>query len=151
MTEAVERSREGRPRPSWLVAPALLVAVALHQLWLVQTRDLSPWLGGGFGMFSTIDSRSERHLSALADSPGLVRELDLPDRLRGRSERVRALPTAARLRELAAAIAETERARIPGLERVRLQLWRRSFAAGTLAPVERLHREVEVRIERDGD
>jgi hypothetical protein len=149
--EAEERSREGRPRPSWLVAPALLVAVALLQLWLVQTRELSPWLGGGFGMFATVDSRSERHLVLLADSPGLVREVALPDRLRPAAERARALPTAARLRELAAGVAEAERARIPGLESVRLQLWRRSFAAGTLAPTERLHREVEVRIEQDGD
>ena len=38
-------------------APALLVVVALVQVVLVETRGLSPWKGGGFGMFAVSTNR----------------------------------------------------------------------------------------------
>jgi hypothetical protein len=47
-----------------LAAPSLLVAVALGQFWLAWTVGLSPWKGGGFGMFSTVDAPSARFLRA---------------------------------------------------------------------------------------
>jgi len=40
----------------------LLIAVALHQIFLARSAALSPWSGGGFGMFSTLDHGSRRHL-----------------------------------------------------------------------------------------
>jgi len=40
---------------NWL--PSLLcIGIALTQRVLASTENLSPWLGGGFGMFSGIDS-----------------------------------------------------------------------------------------------
>src|SRR5690554_3498707 len=51
--------------PRWLLtwlAPGLLVVVACIQLALVRTQDLTAWKGGGFGMFSTLDSPSARAL-----------------------------------------------------------------------------------------
>ena len=48
----------------WLPS-LLLVSVALHQVFLVHHTQLSPWLGGGFGMFSTTDVGTARHLHAL--------------------------------------------------------------------------------------
>jgi len=47
----------------WLV-PGLAVAIAAVQLYLTQTADLSPWKGGGFGMFAAIDAPSLRFVSA---------------------------------------------------------------------------------------
>lgn len=44
------------------LAPGLLVLVACVQLALVRTHDLTAWKGGGFGMFSTLDSPSARTL-----------------------------------------------------------------------------------------
>ncbi|NEP16859.1 MAG: hypothetical protein F6J97_08125 [Leptolyngbya sp. SIO4C1] len=41
--------------------PLLLSAVALRQILLTQTAGLSPWHGGGFGMFASAD-RDERRL-----------------------------------------------------------------------------------------
>ncbi|EKV03647.1 hypothetical protein Lepto7375DRAFT_5956 [Leptolyngbya sp. PCC 7375] len=41
--------------------PLLLTGVALRQIILVQTIGLSPWHGGGFGMFASID-RDERRV-----------------------------------------------------------------------------------------
>ena len=43
----------------WFV-PILLMVVALRQITLVFTIDLTPWKGGGFGMFSSIDRPSNR-------------------------------------------------------------------------------------------
>jgi hypothetical protein len=37
-------------------APVLLIVVALTQLVLTRTTDLTPWKGGGFGMFTVVDS-----------------------------------------------------------------------------------------------
>jgi hypothetical protein len=139
-----------RVRAAWLLAPALLVLVALAQITLAFALDLSPWLGGGFGMFATIESRSERHLVAFADSPGLMRELAIPERLEDAAARVRALPTRDRLRELAARIAAAERERVPGIQGVRLQLWRTRYAPGTLAPDDRLAGEVTAGLDEDG-
>lgn len=124
------------------IAPGLLVAVACSQIVLTRTADLSPWLGGGFGMFATIDSRGDRHLAVLAESPGLIHELEIPATLRDQAERVRALPTEARLQALARAIAVLEADRVPGLTSVRLQLWRTQRDPGTLAYDEELATEV---------
>jgi hypothetical protein len=125
-------------------APALLVLVALTQLTLVHTTDLSPWLGGGFGMFATIESRSERHFVAYAETPGLLRELTIPPALEDEAERVRAWPTEARLRGLARKLlAFEERAGVPPT-RLRLQLWRTRYATGSLSPETNLTREVRV-------
>lgn len=40
-----------------LVAPLLLVLVGMGQMGLVRHADLTPWKGGGFGMFAAIDER----------------------------------------------------------------------------------------------
>lgn len=54
--------RQGRRTAQWLGVPpvALLVVVALLQMTLAHTVGLSPWKGGGFGMFSTVDSPDYR-------------------------------------------------------------------------------------------
>ena len=46
----------------WL-APSLLLAVALQHLYLVYFRDLTPWIGGGFGMYAVIDTHRMRTAS----------------------------------------------------------------------------------------
>lgn len=66
------------PLERWLV-PGLLVAVAVAQCVLVLTRDLSPWKGGGFGMFASTDAPSMRVVSGEAVT------------IRGETIRVRAL------------------------------------------------------------
>lgn len=61
----------------WLV-PALLIVVALRQIFLVSTVKLSPWKGGGFGMFSSIDRPSNRVIEVLGlTTTGESIEIDL--------------------------------------------------------------------------
>jgi hypothetical protein len=64
--ETVARDDES-PRRRFLLAmgaPAVLVLVALLQLYLAHTQDLSPWKGGGFGMFASVDGTSHRVVRA---------------------------------------------------------------------------------------
>ena len=59
----------GEPGHSWrsAVPAALLVTVALGQIVLARTVDLSPWKGGGFGMFATLDGTASRYVPPLRD------------------------------------------------------------------------------------
>ncbi|MEM1296327.1 MAG: hypothetical protein AAGH89_13245 [Verrucomicrobiota bacterium] len=49
----------------WL-APGLLVGVAVVQIIISLTQNLTPWKGGGFGMFASTDSLSMRVVSCEA-------------------------------------------------------------------------------------
>lgn len=95
---------------SWLarLPAALLVVVALHQIWLARTAQLNAWSGGGFGMFSTTDAWGRRHLHAWALWEGARRELEVPEALREAERHALALPDERRLRALALALAEIE-------------------------------------------
>lgn len=53
---------------AWL-APALLCAVALTQLFAVSQSPLSRWKGGGFGMYSGVDSVRSRWIRAVLVTP----------------------------------------------------------------------------------
>lgn len=54
----------------WLVA-CILIIVATIQITLAYSAGLSPWKGGGFGMFGAVDSPSMRAISAVGiDSSG---------------------------------------------------------------------------------
>ena len=46
----------------WLPA-ALCLGIAVTQIALTQLAGLSPWLGGGFGMFASLDSPMNRGLT----------------------------------------------------------------------------------------
>ena len=85
------------------MVPGLLVVVGLVQFSLSHTVDLSPWKGGGFGMFAAIDSPSMRVLAAEGLSTegellyvDVLRSLDPSTR-----QRIRSLPRESDLPRLA--------------------------------------------------
>ncbi|MEZ5943252.1 MAG: hypothetical protein R3C18_17805 [Planctomycetaceae bacterium] len=88
--------------PYWL--PSLvLILVAINQLRLAHETNLSPWKGGGFGMFSTIDSPGERLLHAewvFADSNQSI-PLDIPEHLSADLRKLTHLPSRKQLQILA--------------------------------------------------
>lgn len=58
--------------------PALLVVVALSQMYRVFTGTTSPWKRGGFGMFSTIEIGSRRAIKVeVTDQNGVVYPISL--------------------------------------------------------------------------
>lgn len=60
-----------------MLAPVLLVAVAVLQLSLSHVHGLSPWKGGGFGMFASVDRAEHRVLLASFVGEDEVRPIDV--------------------------------------------------------------------------
>ena len=112
---------------------ALLAVTALLQITLAYRSHLSPWLGGGFGMFSTTDTWTRRHLHVWARSPGVRREVFVPPRLGRLARAALALPTAEHLRALALATSEEPTNDEP-IEAIEVQIWAPRFDRDTLAP-----------------
>ena len=52
-----------------ILPPVLLVIVAVSQIVVARTADLTPWKGGGFGMFATLDHGAYRGVDIVVDAP----------------------------------------------------------------------------------
>jgi hypothetical protein len=57
-----------RERILAVALPIILVAVAAHQVWLATTSDLTPWKGGGFGMFASVDRLNNRAIHGVFET-----------------------------------------------------------------------------------
>ena len=132
----------------WYLPSALLIGVACTQLWLAHTVNLSPWSGGGFGMFSTADTRGNRHLHAFAIRPGIRRELEIPASFTDRVRPLLACPTESALRALAADLVDIPSPNIGPLTAIEIQVWITHFDPNTLAPSGTLLRAIEVPIDK---
>jgi hypothetical protein len=96
---------------SYLAVPVLLGMIACWQIYRAHFEHLSPWKGGGFGMFSTVDSPGNRffHCKLIRDAQGRegrtveAHAVQLPkmDRHRDVLNALRAMPNERDLRALA--------------------------------------------------
>jgi hypothetical protein len=114
------------------VPSALLVGLAVAQVALAFGAGLSPWKGGGFGMFATNDHGAFRSVRVYAIRAGEESRLDVPPELRRAELRLRELPTGGALRGFAAAMA----AAADGAPAVRVEVWLTEFD-GALHPTRR--------------
>ncbi|MDH3686450.1 MAG: hypothetical protein OEP95_09495 [Myxococcales bacterium] len=114
-------SSPGRRALPW-IAPALLALLAALQILLVHHANLSPWKGGGYGMFSTTDHGGFRTIRAFAVDGSSEQRLSIPPELRSDVLRALDLPSDERLEDLAASLARQNRA-----SRVRAEVWRLKF------------------------
>ena len=87
-------------------APLLLCAVACVQIYLALTNTLSPWKGGGFGMFSTVDSPDARFLRIYLINDNEETAVILPDSLKTLGREVQTIPSSALLSELGQRMAQ---------------------------------------------
>ena len=126
--------------------PLVLVAVAVTQIGLAKTAGLTPWKGGGFGMFSTIDNAPFRYIRIFVEAPGRSEELQIPPSLEDQYARTVAFPSESMLRRLAQATAAREQRKARPVASVRLELWREEFDAGLRAVQTRV-RDYEQRVE----
>ena len=125
----------------------LLVVLALSQIYLVRTVSLSPWAGGGFGMFSTPDAPRSRTVRAYVLTPGVRREVEIPDYLSNAALRAAALPTDSRLTVLALEIAGVPTPEDTPPRAVVIEVWTTGYDPETLAPSPRIVKSLEVAIE----
>ena len=123
--------------PYWLPV-ALLTVVAANQFWLARTQFLSPWSGGGFGMFSSTDAPDNRHLHVFVQNEGIRREVMIPRDLKDKVLRATTLPTTERLGTLAAKLALIESRGSFNWEEIEIQVWAVDYQSGSLRPGGRL-------------
>ena len=114
------------------------------QVTLARTAGLSPWKGGGFGMFSTTDDAGRRHVRVFVSAPERSEEIAIAAVARGCRARVRrCCPPTPSSRGWRARVVERER-RIspPGRHRAHRDVAHRvraRHAGGDLASDARFH------------
>ena len=141
MTDAAGRG--GSLRSAWrtVLPVALLITVAAAQVTLARTSSLSPWKGGGFGMFSTTDDAGRRRARVFVSAPGRSEEIAIPPSLEDAARRAAALPSDAQLSRLARGVLARETRYRRPVETVRIETWRVEYAPGTLAATSRRIRD----------
>ena len=130
-----------------LLPVGLLLAVAGAQITLARTADLSPWKGGGFGMFSTTDDAGRRLIRVYVTAPDRSEEIGIAPSIEDAARRAAVLPTDARLTDLARRVIDRERRYERPVESVRIETWRIEYSPATLAASSQLIREFVYRVD----
>lgn len=130
-----------------MVPVFLLIAVACAQLTLARTASLSPWKGGGFGMFSTTDDAGRRRVRVFVAAAERSEEIAITPLLDDAATRAAVLPSDRQLTRLARSVVDRERQNHRPVESVRIETWRVEYARGTLAATSRLIRDFEYRVD----
>jgi hypothetical protein len=141
------RSGQGRQRWRTALPVALLLTVAGTQVILTRTAGLSPWKGGGFGMFSTTDDAGRRSVRVFVTAPDRSEEIAITPSLEESAVRAAVLPGGRQLTRLARRVLERERRYGRPVEAVRVETWRIEYAPGTLAATSRRAREFAYRVD----
>jgi hypothetical protein len=128
------------------VPVVLLAIVGLAQVGLAKTAGLTPWKGGGFGMFSTLDHGAYRGVDVVIEAPDRSEAQDVPPSLEELAARAAALPSDWLLRQLAEGIAARERRYQRPVTAVTLTVWQTEFDRDTLAATERTLRAFQFRV-----
>jgi hypothetical protein len=129
-----------------MLPPALLVTVASVQIVFALTANLSPWKGGGFGMFATLAGLPFRETRIFVDAADRSEELAIPASLEDAAARAATFPHERSLRRLAAAVIARERRLGRPVETVRLEVWRAEFTPTLMSTRVKL-RELTVRVD----
>jgi hypothetical protein len=129
-----------------IAAPTvLLLAVASTQMVLARTAHLSPWKGGGFGMFASVDGLPFRWVRLYVFAAERSEEIALPASLDDQARRVVTWPHRRSMERLARAVIARERRRQQPVETVRVEVWRAEVSP-TLDVVETLMRDVTLSV-----
>jgi hypothetical protein len=135
--------------PAWraILPVTLLLAVAGAQVTLARTSGLSPWKGGGFGMFSTTDDAGRRRVRVFISAPGRSEELAIPPSLEDAAARAAVLPGDDALARLARGVVARERRNGRPVSELRIEAWRIEYARDTLAATPRRLRVFSYRVD----
>ena len=109
------------------VAMPSRVVVALNQMRLAHTTDLTAWKGGGFGMFSTIERPETRYVRCYIIGAGREGAVKVPLELQRLEQHVRNIPSERNLARLARELGAHVRQRLPTLTAVRVEIWEREL------------------------
>ncbi len=109
----------------WLPA-VILITIGLIQIVLTRTADLSPWKGGGFGMFATIDGTASRDIRVFMEGER-SEELEISPSQQVRAARTKLFPSDFMFASLAKAVAIRERRYGRPVTTIRIEVWRGEF------------------------
>jgi hypothetical protein len=118
------------------IPAALLTVVAVLQIGMAKAGDLTPWKGGGFGMFSTLDHGAYRGVDVLIEAPDRSEAQEIPPSLEALAARAANCPSDWLLRALATAVVARERRYERPVTTVTLTVWRTDFDPSSLAASE---------------
>ena len=135
----------------------LLLSMAANHGYQRYLHNLSPWLGAGFGMFSTTDSVSARQVVVYGlDENGFGRELPVPEALSEQARRALALPSPTMLQRLLERIhrhrLETTCLSVSDcvFPAYRIEVWRADYDPETLLPKGSRIAELSLTVSDDG-
>jgi len=131
--------------------PLLLIVVASAQVTLTRVVDLSPWKGGGFGMFSTTDGTAFRYVRVFVSAPGRSEELDVPPSIEIAADRAALYPSSGFLTSVAERVAAREARHARPVDDVRVEVWRVDFDRDLHATTRRLQAVVHHVAAEPGD
>jgi hypothetical protein len=121
-----------------VAAPAaLLVLIAIGQMALTGVASLTPWKGGGFGMFSTNDHAAHRTIRITVTARDRSEEIAISPSLRDAADRAAMLPGHRELARLARLVVEREWRHGRPADAVRIECWRTEYDPTTLAATRR--------------
>jgi hypothetical protein len=129
-----------------LIPTALLMGVAVMQVVLAKTADLSPWKGGGFGMFATTDGTASRYVRLFVDAPERSEELNVPDSLAFAAARAELFPSDRFMTHLGEAAGARELRQGRDAATVRVEVWRIEFSEAPLRGIGRRLRSLTIPI-----
>jgi hypothetical protein len=135
---------DGSWRP--LLPTTLLLAVAVTQIVLVKVADLSPWKGGGFGMFATTDGTAFRYVRLFVDAPGRSEEMNVTESLEMEAVRAQLFPSQRFMTRLGEAVGARELRHGRDVATVRVEVWRIEFSDQPLRASERRLRSLTIPI-----
>jgi hypothetical protein len=114
---------------------------------LAKAADLSPWKGGGFGMFATTDGTAFRYVRLFVDAPGRSEELSVTQSLEMAAARAQLFPSDRFMRGLGEAAGARELRNGRDATTVRVEVWRVEFFDQPLRSTERRLRSLTIPIE----
>ena len=118
----------------------VLTIVAFSQIALARTVGMTPWKGGGFGMFSTLDHGAFRGVDVIVEAADRSEAQEIPPSLEEIAARAATCPSEWLLRRLAEGVVARERRYERPVTRVKLTVWRTDFNPATLHATEKTSR-----------
>lgn len=121
------------PRLRPAMPALLLLAVAGAQVYMAHALSLTPWKGGGFGMFSTLDHIPHRSVRVFVEAPQRSEEIEIPPSIEDVATRALLLPTETWCRRVAEAVVVREQRYERPVQRVRVEILKQDIDPVSLA------------------